>query len=104
MLSRAGNVDAVSHCRRVDAQTATGFRVAALLTFDRGCGSMLHASAQRGCAGETAADKLPPRIPKEPAMRIGEDQEEFEILPAEEEQPVVLPEREPQRQPEDASA
>jgi hypothetical protein len=38
-------------------------------------------------------------------MRIGEQQEEFEILPAEQEQqPVVLPEREPQRQPEHASA
>ena len=38
-------------------------------------------------------------------MRIGEQQEEFEILPAEEEQqPVVLPEREPQQQPEDAPA
>ena len=38
-------------------------------------------------------------------MRIGEQQEEFEILPAEEEQqPVVLPEREPERQPEDAPA
>jgi hypothetical protein len=38
-------------------------------------------------------------------MRIGEQQEEFEILPAEEEQqPVVVPEREPQGQPEDALA
>jgi hypothetical protein len=38
-------------------------------------------------------------------MRIGEEQEEFEILPAEEEQqPVVLPEREPQPQPEHAPA
>jgi hypothetical protein len=35
-------------------------------------------------------------------MQIGEAQERFEILPTEEgEQPVVLPEREPQ-QPEDA--
>lgn len=38
-------------------------------------------------------------------MRIGQEQEEFEILPAEQDQqPVVLPEREPQRQPEDAPA
>ena len=38
-------------------------------------------------------------------MRIGEEQEEFEILPArEEEQPLVLPEREPQQQPEPAPA
>jgi hypothetical protein len=36
-------------------------------------------------------------------MQIGEDQQEFEILP-EEEQPVVVPEHEPQRQPEDTSA
>jgi hypothetical protein len=41
--------------------------------------------------------------PKEPAMQIGEDQQEFEILP-EEEQPLVLPEREPQHQPEAAPA
>jgi hypothetical protein len=34
-------------------------------------------------------------------MQIGEEQEEFEILP-EGEQPMVLPEREPQQQPEDA--
>jgi hypothetical protein len=32
-------------------------------------------------------------------MQIGEDQQEFEVLP-EEEQPLVLPEREPQPQPE----
>jgi hypothetical protein len=38
-------------------------------------------------------------------MRIGEEQEEFEILPAEDEQPpVALPEPDPQRQPEDAPA
>jgi hypothetical protein len=37
-------------------------------------------------------------------MRIGEEQEEFEILPAEEEQPTVLPEPEPERQPEQAPA
>jgi hypothetical protein len=75
------------------------------LTFVPCCGSMLDASAQRGHADETAADKLPASIPKEPAMRIGEEQEEFEILPTEEEQqPVVLPEREPPPQPEDAPA
>jgi hypothetical protein len=75
------------------------------LTCDRGCGSMLDASVQRGCADQTAADKLPASIPKEPAMQIGEEQEEFEILPTEEEeQPVVLPEREPHQQPEDAPA
>jgi len=33
-------------------------------------------------------------------MRIGEDQQEFEILP-EEDQPVTVPEQEPPRQPED---
>ena len=38
-------------------------------------------------------------------MHIGEEQEEFEILPTEEEeQPVVLPEREPQQHPEAAPA
>jgi hypothetical protein len=38
-------------------------------------------------------------------MQIGEEQEEFEILPTEEEQqPLVLPEREPQPQPEAAPA
>jgi hypothetical protein len=47
----------------------------------------------------TTADKLPAN-PKELAMRIGEDQQEFEILP-EEDQPVVVPEPEPPRQPED---
>jgi hypothetical protein len=45
----------------------------------------------------------PSKHPKEPAMQIGEEQEEFEILP-EEEQPLVLPEREPQQQPEAAPA
>jgi hypothetical protein len=34
-------------------------------------------------------------------MQIGEEQEEFEILP-DEEQPLVLPENEPQLQPEAA--
>jgi hypothetical protein len=37
-------------------------------------------------------------------MRIGEEQEEFEILPAEEEQPIVLPEPEPEPEPEQAPA
>jgi hypothetical protein len=38
-------------------------------------------------------------------MHIGEEQEEFEILPAEEEQqPAVLPEREPNQHPEAAPA
>jgi hypothetical protein len=38
-------------------------------------------------------------------MHIGEQQEEFEVLPTEEEeQPVVLPEREPRPQPEAAPA
>ena len=36
-------------------------------------------------------------------MQIGEDQQEYEILP-EEEQPVVVPEREPPLQPEETSA
>jgi hypothetical protein len=40
---------------------------------------------------------------KEQAMHIGEDQQEFEILP-DEEQPVMVPEQEPPRQPEDAPA
>jgi hypothetical protein len=38
-------------------------------------------------------------------MQIGKEQQEFEILPTEEEQqPVAPPEPEPQRQPEDAPA
>jgi hypothetical protein len=36
-------------------------------------------------------------------MRIGEDQQEFEILP-EEDQPMVVPEHEPLWQPEDTPA
>jgi hypothetical protein len=64
---------------------------------------MLNASAQRGCADETTATSST-KHPKEPAMRIGEEQEEFEILPSEEEQPLVLPDREPQQQPEAAPA
>jgi hypothetical protein len=50
----------------------------------------------------TAADKLPAKG-KELVMRIGEDQQEFEILP-EEDPPVVVPEPEPPRQPEDTPA
>jgi hypothetical protein len=42
---------------------------------------------------------------KEPAMRIGKEQQEFEILPTEEDQQPVAPsEPEPQQQPEDAPA
>jgi hypothetical protein len=63
---------------------------------------MFKASAHIGCAHETAADKLPAKG-KELVMRIGEDQQEFEILP-EEEPPVVVPEPEPPRQPEDTPA
>ena len=37
-------------------------------------------------------------------MRIGEDQQEFEILPEEDQQPVTVPEPEPPRQPEDTPA
>ena len=37
-------------------------------------------------------------------MQIGEEQQEFEILPTEEEQPLALPEREPHQQPEAAPA
>jgi len=38
-------------------------------------------------------------------MQIGKEQQEFEILPTEEDQqPVVPPPPEPQQQPEDASA
>jgi hypothetical protein len=63
---------------------------------------MLDAAAPCG-APQHSRNKLPAGV-KEPAMRIGEQQEEFEILPAEEDgQPVVFPEREPQ-QPEDAPA
>jgi hypothetical protein len=67
------------------------------LTFDRGCGSMLQVSAAWNApTGSQQASK-------ELAMRIGEDQQEFEILP-EEEQPVVVPEPTPPRQPEDTPA
>jgi hypothetical protein len=58
-------------------------------------------------ASMRAPTRQPPtsssKQPNEPAMQIGEEQEEFEILP-EEEQPLVLPEREPQPQPEAAPA
>jgi hypothetical protein len=47
--------------------------------------------------------QAPSKRLKEPAMQIGEDQQEFEILP-EQEQPVVVPEPEPPRQPEDTPA
>jgi hypothetical protein len=63
---------------------------------------MLDASVQRGFANQTPPTSSHTH-PKEPAMQIGEEQEEFEILP-EEEQPLVLPEREPQPQPEAAPA
>ena len=66
---------------------------------------MLKGSAQRGMCRETAADKLPASIPKELAMHIGEEQQEFEILPTEQEQqPLVIPEHEPPLQPEETSA
>jgi hypothetical protein len=46
-----------------------------------------------------------PSILKEPAMQIGKEQQEFEILPTEEDQqPVAPPPPEPQQQPEDAPA
>jgi hypothetical protein len=55
-----------------------------------------------------APTKPPPtslqQASKELAMRIGEEQQEFEILPAEEDQPMLVPEHEPQPQPEDAPA
>jgi hypothetical protein len=47
----------------------------------------------------------PQQASKELAMQIGEDEQEYEILPTEQEQqPVVLPEHEPPRQPEDTPA
>jgi hypothetical protein len=57
------------------------------------------------CTGKrvTFCHWLSAKHPKEPAMQIGEEQEEFEILP-EEEQPLALPEREPQQHPEAAPA
>jgi hypothetical protein len=59
---------------------------------------MLKPSAQCGIRRQA-----PSKHPKELAMHIGEDQQEFEILP-EEDQPVVVPEPEPPRQPEDTPA
>jgi hypothetical protein len=73
-----------------------------LLTLIPGCGSMLGAATsvrRRQDNRRQASGKQR----KEPAMQIGEEQQEFEILP-EEEQPLVLPEREPQPQPEAAPA
>jgi hypothetical protein len=46
-----------------------------------------------------------PSVLKELAMRIGNEQQEFEILPTEEDQqPLAPPPPEPQQQPEDAPA
>jgi hypothetical protein len=46
-----------------------------------------------------------PSVLKEPAMHIGQEQQEFEILPTEADQePVAPPPPEPQQQPEDAPA
>ena len=46
-----------------------------------------------------------PSVLKEPAMQIGKEQQEFEILPTEEDQqPLASPQPEPQQQPEDAPA
>jgi hypothetical protein len=50
-----------------------------------------------------SADKF--SKPQEPAMQIGEQREEFEILLTEEgQEPLLPPEPEPQRQPEDTPA
>jgi hypothetical protein len=72
------------------------------LTFGRGCGSMLDAAAPARVRQPDNRRQAPSK-PKESAMQIGEQQEEFEILP-EEEPPLVLPEREPQQHPEAAPA
>jgi hypothetical protein len=46
-----------------------------------------------------------PSVRKEPAMQIGKEQQEFEILPTEEDQqPVAPPPPQPQPQPQDAPA
>ena len=46
-----------------------------------------------------------PSVLKEPAMRIGKEQQEFEILPTEEDQqPLAPPQPEPRQQPEDTPA
>jgi hypothetical protein len=63
---------------------------------------MLKASAQRWMRPRDRRRQAPGKG-KELAMHIGEDQQEFEILP-EEDQPVVVPEHEPPRQPEDTPA
>jgi hypothetical protein len=52
---------------------------------------LTHCAAR--CAQPDRRRQAPSQHPKEPAMQIGEEQEEFEILPTEEEQ-----------QPEDAPA
>jgi hypothetical protein len=72
------------------------------LTFDRGCGSMLKMSTP-AWDGRPGRRRQAPGKGEELAMRIGEDQQEFEILP-EEDQPMVVPEPEPPRQPEDTPA
>jgi hypothetical protein len=64
---------------------------------------MLKMSAQHGMRRPDPPPTSSQQASKELAMHIGEDQQEFEILP-EEEQPVVVPEHEPQRQPEDTPA
>jgi hypothetical protein len=64
---------------------------------------MLDASVQRGSVQPDRRRQAPSKHPEEPAMHIGEEQEEFEILP-EEEQPLAFPERESQSQPEAAPA
>jgi hypothetical protein len=56
---------------------------------------------QCGCAQPDRRQQAPSKQPKELAMQIGEEQEEFEILP-EDEQPLALPEHEPHQQPEAA--
>jgi hypothetical protein len=65
---------------------------------------MLGRSSTAGVRQQDRRRQAPSKHPKEPAMDIGAEQEEFEILPAEEDQPVLVPEREPQPQPEDAPA
>jgi hypothetical protein len=66
---------------------------------------MLKGSAQRGMCRRDRRRQAPSSIPKELAMHIGEEQQEFEILPTEQEQqPLVIPEHEPPLQPEETSA
>jgi hypothetical protein len=64
---------------------------------------MLKMSAQRGTRRRGRRRRQAPSKGKELAMHIGEDEQEYEILP-EEDQPVVVPEPEPPRQPEDTPA